>query len=343
MAEHISELEIRNFRRFDHLRAENLGQFNLIVGDNNVGKTSFLEALLFDGDLNQWLFSLYAGLFYRGLAIRDGEMGNLDSYFHDRNVKEVALKIKDDENQVQELNFTVQLTSELSKEELDRLILKNIGRNPSKYSAVQNLSNNKDIQSLPIIGPSGTYVPYVSSDNVFGHDLIKFYSENIQRRKSLKDELIQNLSNLIPNLENIEISGSSEGDTFLLTLKDEEDARFINQYGEGTIKLLRVLLEVYICREKRIMIDELGAGIHYSRLGRFYELILDSCEKNSVQVFATTHSKECIEAFVVAIKSLHLESKARILRLADTVSGIRMYTYTFEQFESALAADSEIR
>ena len=242
------------------------------------------------------------------------------------------------------MRLEVLLSSGLSKTELDQLIVKNIGKNPFKYSAIQYRNDKKtDIQFIPVAGSGAVYVPYLANNNVFGFDLIKYYSENIQRRKSLKDELIQNLSALIPNLENIEISGSSEGDTFLLTLKDEEDARIINQYGEGTIKLLRVLLEVYICREKRIMIDEFGSGIHYSRLGRFYELILDSCEKNSVQFFATTHSKECIEAFVVAIKGLHLESKARILRLADTMSGVRMYTYTFEQFESALAADSEIR
>jgi AAA15 family ATPase/GTPase len=37
---------------------DNLGQFNLIVGDNNVGKTSVLEALLVDVEINP-IKSLY--------------------------------------------------------------------------------------------------------------------------------------------------------------------------------------------------------------------------------------------------------------------------------------------
>src|SRR5713226_8100994 len=41
----LNSLEIRNFRGFDHLQIERLGRVNLIVGKNNIGKSSLLEAL----------------------------------------------------------------------------------------------------------------------------------------------------------------------------------------------------------------------------------------------------------------------------------------------------------
>ena len=41
----LDSLEIRRFRVFHHLRLEKLGRVNLIVGQNNVGKSSLLEAL----------------------------------------------------------------------------------------------------------------------------------------------------------------------------------------------------------------------------------------------------------------------------------------------------------
>src|SRR5947209_2225527 len=41
----LNSLEINNFRGFRHLQIERLGRVNLIVGKNNVGKTSLLEAL----------------------------------------------------------------------------------------------------------------------------------------------------------------------------------------------------------------------------------------------------------------------------------------------------------
>ena len=36
---------IKNFRCFDELTVEGMGQINLIAGKNNVGKTALLEAL----------------------------------------------------------------------------------------------------------------------------------------------------------------------------------------------------------------------------------------------------------------------------------------------------------
>src|SRR6266566_2394017 len=41
----LNSLEIRGFRGFRHLQIERLGRVNLIVGKNNVGKSSLLEAL----------------------------------------------------------------------------------------------------------------------------------------------------------------------------------------------------------------------------------------------------------------------------------------------------------
>ena len=41
----LNSLEIRNFRAFRDLQIEHLGRVNLLVGKNNVGKTSLLEAI----------------------------------------------------------------------------------------------------------------------------------------------------------------------------------------------------------------------------------------------------------------------------------------------------------
>src|SRR5436309_13909396 len=42
----LNSLEIRNFRGFQDLKIERLGRVNLLVGKNNVGKTSLLEAIM---------------------------------------------------------------------------------------------------------------------------------------------------------------------------------------------------------------------------------------------------------------------------------------------------------
>ena len=56
---HLKYLKIENFKKFDFLEVKDIGQFNLIVGDNNVGKTCLLEALLFDDNFIKWIHNLH--------------------------------------------------------------------------------------------------------------------------------------------------------------------------------------------------------------------------------------------------------------------------------------------
>ena len=63
----LDSLEIRRFRGIDHLRIERLGRVNLIVGKNNVGKTTLLEALRLV--LPSWL--VWRALRYFGCARRN--------------------------------------------------------------------------------------------------------------------------------------------------------------------------------------------------------------------------------------------------------------------------------
>ena len=41
----IKKLEIEKFRGFEKFKVDDIGQINLLVGTNNCGKTSILEAI----------------------------------------------------------------------------------------------------------------------------------------------------------------------------------------------------------------------------------------------------------------------------------------------------------
>ncbi|MBK6996615.1 MAG: AAA family ATPase [Lewinellaceae bacterium] len=72
--EHLTYFKVENFKRFDSLELTDIGQFNLVVGDNNVGKTSVLEALLFDTDRKKCISNLHKILFLKGFeySAKDG-------------------------------------------------------------------------------------------------------------------------------------------------------------------------------------------------------------------------------------------------------------------------------
>ena len=42
---HIKKLELTNFRNYDKFKIDDLGNSNIIIGENGVGKTSILESI----------------------------------------------------------------------------------------------------------------------------------------------------------------------------------------------------------------------------------------------------------------------------------------------------------
>jgi AAA15 family ATPase/GTPase len=81
----------------------------------------------------------------------------------------------------------------------------------------------------------------------------------------------------------------------------------LNDFGDGLAKFLSYLLLLLASRNCIIVVDEIENGIHYSKLDRLWEIILTISKKQNVQVFATTHSKECIESYARVAKRLEDE------------------------------------
>ena len=86
---------------------------------------------------------------------------------------------------------------------------------------------------------------------------------------------------------------------------------FLFRYDEMDLNFVlekERLLEITVCKDKRLMVDEIDTGIHYSKMKEFWKIILLASKENNVQLFATTHSKECLQDYVEALKELQLES-----------------------------------
>ncbi len=77
----ITRFEVRNFKKFDHLVVEDIGQVNLITGDNNVGKTTLLEALLFSENESKWIKYLHQTLDNRNLIFHLEDVRSISPQF----------------------------------------------------------------------------------------------------------------------------------------------------------------------------------------------------------------------------------------------------------------------
>ena len=74
----------------------------------------------------------------------------------------------------------------------------------------------------------------------------------------------------------------------------------ISVFGDGVSRLLTMALMLVKVKEGILLIDELGTAIHTEALQFFFKWLVNWSRKMKVQIFATTHSLEVIDALLVA-------------------------------------------
>lgn len=349
---HLSYFKVENFKRFDSLEVNDIGQFNLIVGDNNVGKTSLLEALLFDDEnYDQTLYNLRHALrSSRGLNVFKHNNINFLDFYSRNKIKSISFTVGFPKAKPQKVTLSKRNFGDLNSDEqktitiplmlirntpddTNHLIEFSVEQKKALYFTTKNGINN-------IVD----FYPFVGVNINHEYNIGDYLSEFIESTKK-RNEIIDALKYFIPNIISVEINTAILPGEVTTVVREENDdlIKPIAQYGDGTNKFLRYILEMNWCENKRLMIDEIDAGIHYSRMKEFLEKVLQTAKNKKVQLFATTHSKECIEYFKEALKARGLENEGRIIRIANTKSGIKSYTMRFEEFENALEGDNEIR
>ena len=109
--------------------------------------------------------------------------------------------------------------------------------------------------------------------------------------------------------------------------------------GEGMARVARIFLMMPNVTGGILLVDEIENGIHYSVLEKVWSAIADAAEKTDVQIFATTHSFECMEAAHKA-----LGEKLMFHRIEDDREGRkRCVTLEAEGVEAATRHGFEVR
>ncbi|SFV88434.1 hypothetical protein MNB_SUP05-SYMBIONT-7-242 [hydrothermal vent metagenome] len=117
----------------------------------------------------------------------------------------------------------------------------------------------------------------------------------------------------------------------------------LSDFGDGTKQFILALSSLLINKNKVMYLDEIDNGIHHSKLDELWEVILKTSKKLNVQVFATTHSKECIESYARVAKKLE-DEEVTLIRLAKLKNGeINAGVFDYGVLESAISQEHEVR
>jgi len=255
----LDSLEIHKFRAFEHLLIEKLGRVNLIVGKNNVGKTCVLEAL-----------QLYAS---------DSSSFVMKKILASRN----ELAFLEKEGQFSLVYAAQYLVHRRENTESLRI----------KHITIKAFLNSSEVASKKI-----SFI-FVSDKNINDKKKVSELWDNIYLT-DLEEDVINILRIIEPNVKSIgfvEDKQEKNKRVPMVRLSTSKTPVLLSSLGEGMNRLLGIALALVNSKDGFLLIDEIDNGIHYSVQPDLWRLIFEGAKRMNVQVFATTHSWDCIEAF----------------------------------------------
>ncbi len=123
--------------------------------------------------------------------------------------------------------------------------------------------------------------------------------------------------------------------------RDSPEPLSLQSFGEGILRLFEILLALANARDGILLIDELENGLHYKIHPQVWDLIFRLSKKLNVQIFATTHSWDCIRGFEAAWRE-HLDA-GTFFRLDVKADKVKPTYYDRKTLCDALRLDIEVR
>ena len=73
--------------------------------------------------------------------------------------------------------------------------------------------------------------------------------------------------------------------------------------GEGAAFLLSIGVAIASSQNGVLFVDEIDTGLHYSKLSGMWQMVIKAAKDLGVQVFATSHSLDCIRALAATVQA----------------------------------------
>ncbi len=289
----LSDLVIHRFRGVNGMRLEGLGRVNLLVGRNNVGKTSVLEAvylLAAQSDVSglidimqqrgRWHTAMPPSWFNSQVPAPIELSGR---YAGDP--VQLRLDIRHDSTQVPDATYYL-ATVELFAARAER-----------RAQSATHLFAYRDRQTTP--GHHRALCPVLFS-TPFALDpaeLLNSCNEASIRRGSKEQVLTFIREHVDPGLKDIAMVGDHR--RFMVSHEDpDRNGLDLTALGDGVQRIFRIGLLFAAAAGGLVLVDEVDNAVHTELLIDFTRLLQDLAVALDVQVFLTTHSRECIDAFV---------------------------------------------
>jgi AAA15 family ATPase/GTPase len=324
----IQYIDIDRYKCFSDFSAHGLQRVNLIAGKNNVGKTALMEAM-FINVRSSSISNLFDSLLfmYEQRKATDYTYKTLDEKDASDNILKQANALKNKTN-IQAIEFILN-DSEILREYGIRI------NNSNKAIAEANM----DIFS---ISKKATLqkTTWIGSSRDSQEQIIDSFA-SIQERDR-EDNLNQFINIFDSEIEKVKVIGDSI--QCRVTAPDGSFSyRDISEYGDGLRLYVSVIADMFAAENHYIFIDEIDNGLHYTSLDKLWDIILTLSKELNVQVFATTHSHECIESYCRTVEKHQERDISFITLVKNKEKQIKAIIRDYDAFTDSIHDSREVR
>ncbi|OYQ63573.1 chromosome segregation protein SMC [Pseudanabaena sp. SR411] len=308
----LKSLKIENFRCFPFFEMQQLGRLNLIVGTNNSGKTSILEALQlllntpfsFDFEIleqittgrSEYVISdedqdrnlVVRHLFYNHHIDIDSKFTISGKSFGD-NQAELIVSIKN-----------IKTHTDLVDQEslflcVKRLISSMEVETPFKLSSAGMLSLKILRSATNNLNHSKSNIQFVNSSSLTAEKALDLFEDIVLT--SEEELVIQALQIIEPQIKRIApLIGKNgyKGTRGSFIVQTPENQRIpIGSMGDGMWRILGLALAIVNAKNGVLLVDEIDTGLHFTVMSDMWKMLWETAKRLNVQIFATTHSNDC--------------------------------------------------
>lgn len=132
----------------------------------------------------------------------------------------------------------------------------------------------------------------------------------------------------------------------VVTLEGSDERIPLNSMGDGMLRVLQLVLAILPAQGGFLLIDEFENGLYHGVQEDVWKLVFQLATELDIQVFATTHSQDCIKNFARAAKNHSEEGmlfKMSRSRATSDAGKVIATLYTEEQLVLAADTDMEVR
>lgn len=373
---------IKNFRIFEVLEIEQFSSVNLVVGKNNSGKSCLLEALhIYASDANprtlvdilmardeHWQSYVKqqerTGPQY-GLTVKTSETEtSLRHLFHGYSMPKAGKPGIElgpcipERDRIQIVNQAYQLVDNqdgrrlrvpVVQEELFADIV-----DLQLALEIRTVDKNEYLLPLAIDPSSSEYkrqVMFRTREPRFPVQIVPTGSVNENLLAQLWDainltdlqgEVVSCLQLIDESIKDVAFVGEGRSRIAIVRKNGGQERLPLKNMGDGMLRLFHIILAIVNAKNGLILIDEFENGLYWGVQPKLWETIFRISERLSVQVFATTHSTDCIRAFESVWKSN--EAKGTFHRIdRGRNNQIKCVSYKLETLSDAIEMDVEVR